>query len=269
MRDVDRLREKIQISLDDRQIAVLAVCALLLLGGVFSLGLLVGKRLTASAPQSAKANDLAALDEQQEQAAREPPPRMKVSPAAAPRVVPLKPPVVAETLPAEELDRDPDEQPAPEQGKLPGEASPAQPVKPAPPSAKATPPARSTPPQTNQQAQAAIVPTPREPVQIEPPPKPRIVEPALKPVAVLAPPRNLGQFTVQIGASQDRADAQRLESRARLAGLKPYLIEARLGNKGTWYRVRVGAFNDKNAADNYRRDVERELRLTAMVMPAR
>ena len=248
MRDVDRLREKIQISLEDRQVAVLAVCALLLLGGVFSLGLLVGKRLAAAAPQQAKVNDLAALDEEQEQAAREPPQREKPAPAPAPRAVPAKPPAVADQPVAEELDRDPDEQPVPDQGKL-----------------------------ASQPAQAAMVPTPREqaqrePVQIDPPPKPRSVEPVPAPSALTglaAPPPNRGQFTVQLGASQDRGDAQRLESRARLAGLKPYVVEARPGNKGIWYRVRVGAFNDKDAANNFRRDVERELRLTAMVMPTR
>jgi cell division septation protein DedD len=74
---------------------------------------------------------------------------------------------------------------------------------------------------------------------------------------------------VQIGASQDRSDAARLESRARGAGLKPYALEANLGAKGTWYRVRVGAFRDREAANRFRLDVERELRSAAAVMPAR
>ena len=272
MRDVDRLREKIEVSLDDKQIAVLAVCALLLLGGVFSLGLLVGKRLTAAAPQPAPANDLLALDElqkggpprtaetQQPRAipgkaqtvagkppaladrppvAAENPPTLAARPPAASGKPPAsdpKPPPAAKTV--DDLDRDPDEQPVPEERKPPP-------------------------------AQTAMVPTPREPVLIDPPPKPRAVEPAKVPFVLSAPPRNLGHFTVQIGASQDHADAQKLESRARLAGLKPYVVEARLGNRGTWYRVRVGAFNDKDAANNFRRDVERELRVTAMVMPSR
>jgi cell division septation protein DedD len=72
---------------------------------------------------------------------------------------------------------------------------------------------------------------------------------------------------VQLGASQDRAEAQKLESRARGAGLKPYVVEAQLGAKGTWYRVRVGAFGDKDSANQFRKDVERELRTSAVVMP--
>jgi len=81
------------------------------------------------------------------------------------------------------------------------------------------------------------------------------------------PPRELGNFTVQVGASRDRGDAARLEARARGAGLKPYVMEANLGAKGTWYRVRVGAFRDKEAANRFRLDVERELRSAAAVMP--
>ncbi len=89
------------------------------------------------------------------------------------------------------------------------------------------------------------------------------------PVTLTPPPNDLGEYTVQIGASQERTEAARLEGRARSAGLKPYVVEANLGSKGTWYRVRVGAFHDKEAANRFRKDVERELRIAAAVMPAR
>src|SRR3954464_1201242 len=60
MRDVERLREKLEFSLDGRQAWALAVSALILLGGVFTVGLMVGRR-TAPA-QQAQSGDLAALD---------------------------------------------------------------------------------------------------------------------------------------------------------------------------------------------------------------
>ena len=60
-----------------------------------------------------------------------------------------------------------------------------------------------------------------------------------------------------------------MESKARAAGLKPYVVEADLGRKGTWYRVRVGAFKDKAAANRFRTDVEREMRGPAVVMASR
>jgi cell division septation protein DedD len=82
-----------------------------------------------------------------------------------------------------------------------------------------------------------------------------------------APPSRLGNYTVQLGASQTRAEALQLAARAAAAGLKAYVVEAHLPGKGVWYRIRVGAFAERAAADRYRRDVERELRTSAVVMP--
>jgi cell division septation protein DedD len=99
----------------------------------------------------------------------------------------------------------------------------------------------------------------REPVQVAP----------AGIVALTPPPRDLGAYTVQVGASQDRQEIARLESRVRGAGLEPYVVEAKLGAKGAWYRVRVGSFRDKDSANRFRKDVERELRTAAVVMPTR
>ena len=209
MREVGQVREKMQISLDDRQVIALAVCALLLLFGVFSLGILLGKKVTS--PQRARDSvaDLASLDAQ----ARSHP---DAKPAAAPAEV-------------------------------------ARPEKAAPAVHTASvipPPARQT---------TVVAAPPARPVQVAP----------AVPVALTPPPRELGNFTVQLGALQDRSDAARLEARARGAGLKPYAQEAHLGAKGTWYRIRVGAFRDRDVANRFRLDVERELRSAAVVMPAR
>jgi DedD protein len=210
VREVGPLRERMQISLHDRQVIALAVCALLLLFGVFSLGILLGKKVTSSQPPRQAMADLKSLDAQ---ARRIDPPAPAAKPALAPAEVPR-----------------------------PEKAAPR-------PTTMIAPATR----------QATVVPAP--------PARPVQVAPAV-PAALTPPPRELGNFTVQIGASQDRSDAARLESRARGAGLKPYVLEANLGAKGTWYRVRVGAFRDREAANRFRLDVERELRGPAVVMPA-
>src|ERR671937_457867 len=49
-----------------------------------------------------------------------------------------------------------------------------------------------------------------------------------------APPRNVGKYTVQLGATQSRTDALQLASRSSAAGLKAYVAEARLPGKGVW-----------------------------------
>ena len=228
MRDVERLREKIEISLEDRQVWALGLSGLLLLGGVFTIGVLVGRK-SAPAMQAAQ-GDLAGLDAAAEKPAT---------------VVPVRP------------------QPPPPRVEAPVQAVEvkhallaAPPADPAPAHAAAEP------------RPAAVVPAPR-PATVVPAPQRPVQVASATAVTLTAAPRDAGEFTVQIGASQDRAEALHMENQARSAGLKPYSVEANLGAKGTWYRVRVGAFHDKDAAGRYRRDVERELRANAVVMSTR
>jgi DedD protein len=221
MRDAERLRERLTLSLDNGQVAALLCCALLLFGGVFAVGVMVGRRLGAAAP--GLSGDLAALDAQAARKAEMPPtPQHSRQPAASP------PP--AEARPS-----------APAGTDAPAQVRAATVV---------APPART----------AMVVPAAaREPVQVAP----------AGVVALTPPPRDPGAYTVQVGASQDRSEIARLEGRVRGAGLEPYVVEAKLGAKGTWYRVRVGSFRDKDSANRFRKDVERELRTAAVVMPTR
>jgi DedD protein len=224
MRDFEQMREKIQVSLEGRQVAALAFGALVLLCSVFALGLAVGRKLSQEAPRPA---DLTALDVQAE------PPAVKPQPAKPPEPKPAEAaPKVAEAAPK------------------PAEVKP----KPAPVNDAAL---------ADTHGEAAVIPPPpREALVVPPAPKP---QPAGG-ISLTPPPKDLGAYTVQIGASPDKAQAQQLETKARAAGLKPYVVEANLGAKGTWYRVRVGSFPDKDKASRYRSDVERELRSTAIVM---
>jgi len=210
MRDEDRLREKREFSLDDRQVWALGFSALLLIGGVFVVGVLVGRKRG---------------DELRPQASDPRPQETAVVPSAPPGVSALPVQKIAEKESEKENDK--------VQGRAPTVIPPPKP--------------------------ATVVPPPPPPVQVA----------SMVPAALPPPPKDVGDFTVQIGASQDRAEARRIENKARVAGLKPYVVEADLGAKGTWYRVRVGAFKDKAAATRFRADVERELRGPAVVMGTR
>jgi len=153
---------------------------------------------------------------------------------------------------------------------LDAQARTTAPAHPEPPPSKATAPALEAPAKPEPVRVASIVPAPPAKVAtVVTPPPPRALQVPPPPVALTPPPRDLGTYTVQIGATQERGDAARLEGRARSAGLKAYVQEADLGARGSWYRVRVGAFRDRDSADRFRKDVERELRVAAVVMPAR
>ena len=69
-----------------------------------------------------------------------------------------------------------------------------------------------------------------------------------------AKPVPAGAYLLQIGAykSQEEADASwkafAAKHAALLAGFSPNVKQVDLGEKGTWYRLRVGSFADKDAA---------------------
>jgi DedD protein len=249
MRDEHRFREKIELSLENRHVRAIAFAALLFLGAAFSLGVLVGKRLASRAAVPASLDDLEALDaEAAPRPGRASPPPAgrgevtrpgtgngspRAEPAATQDTVRVREPAVASPVPLPAAQSTP-----------PPPAPPARPVPvrtiPAPPAATSVAPgartAQVTAPQTG---------------------------------ALPAPPPDLGKFTVQVGATQDRVEAREMVARASKGGLHPYVAEARLAGRGLWYRVRMGAFADRAAAEQYRRDVERELRTPAVVMLTR
>ena len=125
------------------------------------------------------------------------------------------------------------------------------PAPPPPPEPPAAPPSAAPPP----------VAPPKAPA---PPPAPA----APPPVAAAAPePAPLKPWTVQLAASEHRAEAERLA--ARFASLGPRIEEAIVPGKGRFFRVRVGSFETKEAAQRYLRDAARETGAKGIVTPSR
>ncbi len=230
MRDENaRVREKYELSLDGRQIASIVVGALVILGVVFVLGLNVGRQIATRQVDAAHAGDLEALDR--------PPstPSPSVDDASLTfhdRLVKQKPPTTPPVTAA------------------PASASSANP--PAPPSpAPRTVTASASPAEL---PSAASTPTPTRTVTSAPAPAPAPRAPEEKPATAKAVAS--GAFTIQIGATQQRAEADRIAARFR--SLRPRVEAADVQGKGRWYRVRVGSFETREAAERYRKDVARE-----------
>jgi len=137
----------------------------------------------------------------------------------------------------------------------PAAAKPVQPVQ----MAAASLPATATKPP------AAVVAKPAPPAQATPATYPHAAMAAapdqsgIKPAPAQttdssAKPVPAGAYLLQIGAykSQEEADASwkafAAKHAALLAGFSPNVKQVDLGEKGTWYRLRVGSFADKDAA---------------------
>ena len=65
MREQNRQKKKVQFALDGKQVIILFTAAMLILAGIFSMGVMVGKRLGNIADKTEKSDLLAELDEQE------------------------------------------------------------------------------------------------------------------------------------------------------------------------------------------------------------
>jgi cell division septation protein DedD len=235
MRDDNvRVREKFELSLDGRQIASIVVGALVILGVVFVLGLNVGRQIGVRHAEAARAGDLAALD-------RGPTPAPTVDQASLTfhdRLIKERP-VARPSVPA---------------------VAEVEVAMPPPPPATATGSEPAPPPPT---------PTAAATASAVPAPSTKTVARAVAPTAVATTtvPSASGAFTIQLGAAQDRADADRLAARFR--SFHPRVEPADVPGKGRWYRVRVGSFESREAAERYRRDVARETGAAGFVTASR
>lgn len=119
---------------------------------------------------------------------------------------------------------------------------------------------REAPPATPPAAPPAPAPAPA-PQAVAPPPR------APEPTPTPAAPPSDKPWTVQLAAAQERAEAERIAT--RFAALNPRIEQAEVPGKGRFWRVRVGGFDTKEAAERYLRDVARETGAKGFVTPTR
>ncbi|GMU59149.1 MAG: hypothetical protein AMXMBFR34_09120 [Myxococcaceae bacterium] len=244
MRDTHKLKEKVELSLDTRQLVSITVASLIVLGGVFMLGVVVGKKLAGVTVAQKEAPDLltqldekskALEDVQQDASLTFQDELTKKSPtlvAGAPVVKPV----------------------------------PAEPVKPA------------DPPKPPERDPVAAAPAPVEPppaVALPETPKDEAVPTRTNDAGALkeafgkaqkAPETAAdGSWSIQLAAYQDRGEADRFAAGLRDKGYAPYIVEAAIPGKGTWFRVRMGRFGTKDAAGRYLEDFRRETQMSAIV----
>ncbi len=250
MRDVHRMKEKYEVSLDNRQIISLTIGGLVMVGAVFVLGVVVGKKLAVEDQAAAPKDLLAALDRR---AAGVPEPVQKDASLTFQDELTKKPPLpIVEARPIEPP-RPAEAVKPPEPPKV--ELAKAEPVKPPEPSKLSEPKpvevkAEATPVKINQDAGAL-----RDAIARAQKPAPAETSPD-------------GAFTLQLSAYQDRAEADRFAAGLRDKGYAPFIVEANVPGKGVWFRVRMGRFPSRDAAGRYLADFKRETSIDAIVTGA-
>jgi len=79
-------------------------------------------------------------------------------------------------------------------------------------------------------------------------------------------PEGKPRFTLQLSSFQDKHEAEAFLASMKDAGYQPYLTEAEVTGKGTFYRVRLGSYRSVDAANDAKADLERTTKKTATVM---
>jgi len=88
-----------------------------------------------------------------------------------------------------------------------------------------------------------------------------------RPVATADPrPKTPGDYTIQVGSSRSLEQATELKGRLSKKGYVVYVQTVDLSDKGTWHRVRVGNYRDKEGAERVASDIRNRESLPATVM---
>jgi cell division protein FtsN len=83
----------------------------------------------------------------------------------------------------------------------------------------------------------------------KPAPKPKEHPVAVKPQPTPTPPASVSKdmYYVQAGSFQNVGDAEKLKAKLAFSGFEANIQTATIPDKGVWYRVRLGPFNDGEA----------------------
>ncbi len=233
-------KDKIEVSLDGRQIFYLFFGGAVVACLVFVLGVMVGRRLEArahvdkAAATSATRDPLAALDRLAEGKGE------MTFPAA---LGSAEPPVTQ----VDKVIQKPEPRPEPK---------PEAP-KPEPKAGAPTPEPKAEAPKPEPKAQ----PRP-EPVKPDADPRP-VSKPEHAPKS--EPASTAGKFTLQLSAFQDQAEAEAFLATVKQAGYRAYVVSAEVEGKGTFYRVRLGNYATYDDAVAAKAEFERKIPKIAYV----
>jgi cell division septation protein DedD len=227
MRDADRFKDKIEVSLDSRQIFFLFFGGAVVACLVFVLGVMVGKRLEGrervarKAATSTTVDPLAALDEL---GADDQKAELAFPNALAGEKEDRQKPLGA-------IDVAPPPAPAPaKQPEKPAAVAKIDPPKPAPP--------KVDPPKV-------------DPPKVDPPKKDH--------------DNSKGRYTLQLSSFQDRGEADAFVAKLKDAGYQPNIAQREVDGRGTFYRVRVGEYSTHDEAIAAKSDFEKRQHIIAYV----
>ncbi len=74
------------------------------------------------------------------------------------------------------------------------------------------------------------------------------------------------RYTIQVSSHQEKQDAEDEVRRMKQNGFAASVISSPLPGKGTWYRVRVGSFSNREAAERLQREVRAKIGISPIIV---
>jgi len=278
LREFDRVRERVEIRIEQRQLVQAAVAAVIVTAGTFYGGYTLGRRATPAPVDAPLAFAVTANDKLPDGVT----PR-KGSEILTPMPVPVPPrevmadkvlaalgspsapaftsdPALAQVAHAEPKDTAPNQ----------AESTHAD-AKAVAPTAAATgggaKPAQAAPPSEPKLA----VKAPEARLKVDPKHKPAVPPAKPAPGVKAGGPASAQQprashYTLQLKAFKDQKEAETYIEKLKARGHSPSIAASDVPGKGTFYRVRLGRFDDLPAAQSYQKDFESKEGYPTMIL---
>jgi septal ring-binding cell division protein DamX len=255
MSEDKRFKNRVELSLDNRQIFLLFFASAAVIALVFALGVVVGKRSDTAPAKVSPTDPLALLDQMGAESGEETLTFHEALTKSEPK--PAAPAGGAAPVPA------PAQSPA---------AAPAPTDK---PRATPTPTPAPTP---IAKALAAALPgakvTPAEPKPAAEKPAKDAAKPAKEPLAVKEKAKKPvkegeagegGSYSLQLSAFQEKREAEAFMQKLREGGMQPFMTSTTIPGRGVWFRVRLGRYKTWDEALAAKQEFEKKAKLIAYV----
>lgn len=231
MRDLDQWKDKVEVTLDGRQLFFLFFGGAVITSMMFCLGVMTGRRLEA-------------------------------------RALALQPPTIDDPLAALDQLGDVEEEGLTFHHSLTHNNGGGKPPTANKPSAQAANPAAPAAANANAPTPPAAAPPVAAAAAAAPAAKPAPAKPTPAPAAAAptpVPPSVPGHFTLQLSAFAEKADADAFVKRMQSGGYKPFIVASEIPGKGIFYRVRLGDYTNRESATNAKEELEKKQNVVAYV----
>ncbi|MCK5796554.1 MAG: SPOR domain-containing protein [Deltaproteobacteria bacterium] len=272
MQDEDRLKEGVELALDNRQIFLLFAASAVVISLVFAFGVVIGKRLSPVVAAGPKTDPLAMLDEAGHAEADVP---LSFAQTLVGRVEAKTPPSSVAKAPGSEdpqavsgaareaAKKKATESPLPI--KKTGQDPKVSPVAPVPPSLRVAPQASK--------AENRLASKVSKKVKRARGARGKMKMAKAAKAAKGAKARGASAkgeepgvvYTLQLSSFQDRYEAERFMAKLQAKGHTPTMLPTRIPKRGMWYRVRLGSYASWKEALVAKNGFETSMKLIAYV----